>query len=334
MGVLLPGIDGSWEFYMMNKTYPAKSIVTACLAALALAACGGGSDSGGANGVTGNTSTGFSGQDASAPALTNNVATDGFNWINYRRAQAGIGVLARNGMLDHAAQAHSDYQRLNGSVTHDEDPAKQGFTGATPEARVQAAGFALQGDYASGEIIAATSSNTGFYLAEQLVTAIYHRFVMFEPLFREMGTGSATTSANYIYFTTDLGATRGYSPGLPSHTIATWPVNGQTGVDPNFLSDYEEPDPVPDRNEVGYPISIHANLTETVIVKSFTVRPRGGADLSTVLLVKDQDKNTTMNSVAAIIPKARLAANTTYDVTFTGTVGGAAVTRAWSFTTK
>ena len=320
---------------MMRKTYPAKSIVTACLAALALAACGGGSDSGGANGVTGSTSTGFSGQDASAPALTNNVGTDGFNWINYRRSQAGIGVLARNAMLDRAAQAHSDYQKLNGEVTHDEVSGKQGFTGATPEARVRAAGYVLEGDhYATGEIIAATSSNTGFYLAEQLVTAIYHRFVMFEPLFKEMGSGSATTSANYVYFTTELAATRGYSPGLASHGIATWPVNGQTGVQSNFLSDYEEPDPVPDRNEVGYPISVHANLTETVLVQSFTVRPRGGANLATYLLVAGQDKNTTMDSVAAIIPKSPLAANTVYDVTFTGTVGGAAVTRTWSFTTK
>jgi uncharacterized protein YkwD len=327
---------------MMMKMYPVKSTVAACIAALALAACGGGgggsdssgADSGGANGVTGATSTGFSGQDASAPALTNNVATDGFNWINYRRTQAGVGVLARNGMLDRAAQAHSDYQRLNGKVTHEEDSTKQGFTGATPEARVQAAGYALQGDYASGEIIAATSSNTGFYLAEQLVTAIYHRFVMFEPLFREMGTGSAATSANYIYFTTNLASTRGYAPGLPSHTVATWPVNGQTGVDPNFLSDYEEPDPVPDRNEVGYPISVHANLTETVHVQSFTVRPRGGSNLNTTLLVKGVDTNTTMDSVAAIVPLAPLAARTTYDVTFTGTVGGAAVTRTWSFTTR
>ncbi|MGJ7917340.1 CAP domain-containing protein [Massilia sp. LXY-6] len=324
---------------MMNKTYPAKHIVAACVAALALAACGGGSNSNGsssgsASGVTGGTSTGFSGQDASAPALTSDVATDGFNWINYRRAQAGVGVLARNGMLDHAAQAHSDYQRLNGKVTHTEDPTKPGFTGADEKNRVEAAGYALQGDNIVGEIIAATNNNTGFYMAEQLVTAIYHRFVMFEPLFREMGAGSAKTSANYLYFTTELGATRGYSPGLPSHAIATWPVNGQTGVPPNFLSDYEEPDPVPDLNEVGYPISIHANLTETVAVQSFTVRPRGGGDLKVRLLVKGQDANTTMNSVAAIIPLAPLAANTTYDVSFTGTVGGAAVTKTWSFTTK
>lgn len=321
---------------MMSKTLTAKTIVAACIAALALAACGG-SDSGSTNGASSaasGASTGFSGQDASAPILTNNVANDGFNWINYRRAQAGVGALARNNMLDRAAQAHSDYQRMNSTVTHDEDPAKPGYTGATVEARVQAAGYTLVRDYASGEIIAATANNSGFYMAEQLVTAIYHRFVMFEPLFRDMGAGAATGTDKYTYFTTNLGATHGYSAGLPSHTIVSWPVNGQTGVETTFASDYEEPDPVPDRNEVGYPISIHANLTETVAVQGFTVRPRGGANLPTRLLVKGQDPNTGMSSVAAIIPLAPLAANTTYDVSFTGTVGGAAVSRTWSFTTK
>jgi uncharacterized protein YkwD len=326
---------------MMSKTHPAKSIVAAFIAALALAACGGGSNNGsasGANGATGSTgSTGFSGQDASAPVLTNNVATDGFNWINYRRSQVGAGALTRNSQLDRAAQAHSDYQRLNGYVTHVEKSSESGFTGATSKDRIQAAGYTLVPGYAEGEIIAATTNNNGFYMAEQLVSAIYHRFVMFEPLFRDMGTGSAATPANYIYFTTNLATTRGYSPGLPSHAIITWPFNGQTGVEPNFFSDYEEPDPVPDKgvNEVGYPISVHANLTEPIAVQSFTVRSRGGsADLKTRLLVQGQDVNTTMASVAAIVPLAPLAARTTYDVSFNGTVGGAAVTKTWSFTTK
>jgi uncharacterized protein YkwD len=320
---------------MMSKTHPAKGVIAACIAALALAACGGGgSDSGSASSSAAGTFTGFSGLDASAPVLTNNIATDGFNWINYRRAQAGVGVLARNSMLDRSAQAHSDYQRLNSTVTHSEDPAKSGFTGATVDARVQAAGYTLVRDYASGEIIAATNNSSGFYMAEELVTAIYHRFVMFEPLFKDMGSGAATGSDSYNYFTTNLGATRGYSAGLPSHTIVTWPVNGQTGVQTTFASNFEEPDPVPDVDYVGYPISIHANLTETVSVQSFTVRPRGGAELARRLLVKGQDANTTMSSVAAIVPIAPLAANTTYDVSFSGTVGGAAVSKTWSFTTK
>jgi uncharacterized protein YkwD len=321
---------------MMSKTHPAKGIVAALIAALALAGCGVASDSdnntGNASGSNGG--SGFSGQDASAPVLTNNVATDGFNWINYRRTQAGVGALTRNAQLDRSSQAHSDYQRLNNTVTHEEQSNKPGFTGATLEDRVRAAGYTLVPDYASGEIIAASTGNTGFFMAEELVTAIYHRFVMFEPLFKDMGSGAATTSANYIYFTTNLGATRGYSPGLPSHTIVTWPFNGQTGVQPTFASDFEEPDPVPDRNEVGYPISVHANLTETLAVQSFTVRPRGGSNLATRLLVKGQDTNTTMASVVSIVPLAPLAANTSYEVSFSGTVGGTAVSKTWSFTTK
>jgi uncharacterized protein YkwD len=321
---------------MMSKTHPAKSIVAALITALALAACGGGgSDGGSANGSTGGMATGFPGQNALAPVFTNNVATDGFNWINYRRAQAGVGVLARNSMLDRSAQAHSDYQRMNNDVTHEEDPAKPGFTGATVGARVQAAGYTLVPEYTWGEIIAASTNSSGFYMAEELVTAIYHRFAMFEPMFKDMGSGSATGSDNYTYFTTNFGATGGYSPGLPSHTIVTWPVNGQTGVQHSFTSDFEEPDPVPDVKDVGYPISIHANLIETVAVQSFTVRPRGGAtDLATRLLVRGRDPNTTMSSVAAIVPLSPLAANTTYDVSFTGTVSGAAVSKTWSFTTK
>jgi uncharacterized protein YkwD len=326
---------------MMIKTHCAKSIAAAAIAAWALVSCGGSDSGGGSNGSASASngvpqSTGFSGQDASAPILTNNVANDGFNWINYRRTQAGVGALARNSMLDRSSQAHSDYQRMNNKVTHEEAPDKPGFTGVTEEDRVKAAGYTLTGEYAAGEIIAATQNNTGFYMAEQLVSAIYHRFVMFEPKFRDMGSGASTTSAGYIYFTSNLGATGTYGAGLPSNTIVTWPFNGQTGVDTNFLSDYEEPDPVPAKgvNEVGYPISVHANLTEAVAVQSFTVHARGGADLKTRLLVKDQDPNTTMMSVAAIVPLSRLAANTIYDVSFTGTVDGTPVSKTWSFTTR
>jgi hypothetical protein len=37
---------------------------------------------------------------------------------------------------------------------------------------------------------------------------------------------------------------------------------------------------------------------------------------------------------AAIIPLAPLAAGTTYDVSFSGTVDGTALSKSWSFTTK
>jgi uncharacterized protein YkwD len=315
----------------------ARQIAVACTAAWALVACGGGgggsnNNAGASNGAQ---STGFSGQDASAPTVTNNIATDGLNWINYRRSQIGMPVLARNGVIDVAAQGHSDYQRINNVVTHDQTAGKTGYTGARLQDRLTNAGYVFGSPNAIGEVISATTNGTGFYMAEELITAIYHRFVIFEPVFKEIGAGAATTSANYSYFTADFVANTGYGTGIPAGTIVTWPFNGQTQVAPNFNSDYEEPDPVPDRNEVGYPVSVHTNLTRKLTVQSFTIRAHGSnTDLATRLLAQGQDANTTTQSAAAIVPLARLASGTTYDVTFTGAVDGVAVSRSWSFTTK
>jgi len=321
---------------MMNSMLRVRQIALACTAAWALVACGGGGGGGsnaGAPNVT--PSTGFSGQDASAPTATNNIATDGLNWINYRRSQIGMPALARNAVIDTAAQGHSDYQRINNVVTHDQTAGKTGYTGARLQDRLQNAGYVFGSPNAIGEVISATSNGSGFYMAEELITAIYHRFVIFEPVFKEIGAGAATTSANYSYFTADFVANNGYGTGIPTGTIVTWPFNGQTQVTPNFNSDYEEPDPVPDRNEVGYPVSVHTNLTRKLTVQSFTIRAHGtNTDLATRLLAQGQDANTTTQSAAAIVPLARLASATTYDVTFTGAVDGVPVSRSWSFTTK
>ena len=323
---------------MMSRMHRAKSIAAACIAAWALVACGGGggNDNASGSGSTGGSpSTGFSGQDATAPTLTNNVATDGFNWINYRRTQVGMSTLTRNARIDNAAQGHSDYQRINNVVTHDQTAGKQGFTGVRLQDRMTAAGYVFGSPNAIGEVISATSNRSGFYMAEELITAIYHRFVIFEPVFREMGTGSATNSSSYTYFTADFATNNGYGAGIPAGTVAAWPFNGQTQVPVNFLSDYEEPDPVPDINEVGYPVSVHVDLTRTLTVQSFTIRARGAtANLATRLLAKGQDANTTTASAAAIVPLAPLAAATTYDVSFSGAINGTPVSKTWSFTTR
>lgn len=330
---------------MISSVLRAKHIGVACIAAWALVACGGGGgkDTGSVTGATSSNatpSTGLATQDVTAPTLTNNVATDGRAWLNYRRSQAGMSVLADNTKIDAAAQGHSDYQRLNNTVTHVQTAGKQGFTGATLNDRFRAAGYIVGGNSnAIGEVIAANTgtSPSGFYMAEQLITAIYHRFVIFEPVFKEIGSGSAlaSTSSSYTYFTTDFAANNGYGPGLSSGTLAIWPFNGQVSVPVDFYSDNEEPDPVPNANQVGYPISVHANLSSKLLVTSFTVSVHGSATpLTTRLLSQATDSNMADNgSAAAIIPLSPLAAGTTYDVTFTGTLDGAAVNRSWSFTT-
>ncbi|NYE64051.1 uncharacterized protein YkwD [Duganella sp. 1224] len=311
--------------------------LAAWLGALLLAACGGGGggDNGGLTGPA--TSPPPLTQEPGAPAMTGNTATDGFNWINYRRAQLGLSVLARNSQISAAAQGHSDYQRLNNTITHEQTAGQPGFTGVSLYDRLSAAGYTLnRRAYAIGEVISATSDPSGFYQAEQLITAIYHRFVIFEPVFRELGTGAATAASGTTYFTADFAVLDSFS-GLGLGRYVTYPRDRQANVPVNFFSDSESPDPVPNQNEVGYPISLHADsygsAPGTVTVQSFTVAPRGGAALSTRSLSYNGGTNGAVTAVA-IVPLARLKSATTYDVNFTGTVAGRAVDYSWAFTTQ
>jgi hypothetical protein len=219
-------------------------------------------------------------------------------------------------------------------VTHDQTVGKPGFTGVHLLDRLQAAGYTFaNASYAYGEVISATTNNSGFYMAEELITAIYHRFVIFEPKFKEIGTGAATTSAGYTYFTSDFTANNGFGQGIGLGALVVWPFNGQANVPGNFFSDYESPDPVAGVNEVGYPVSVHADINATLVVQNFTMRPRGGTDVAVKLLKRDTDPDTP-TSAAAIVPLAVLKANTTYDVSFSGTVDAVPVSRSWFFTTK
>lgn len=307
--------------------------------AMLLSACGGGggsSPTGSNNAVTPPTtpSTPTTPNQPGAPVATGDTATDGFNWFNYRRSQIGLSVLTRNSRIDTAAVGHSNYLRQNNTVVHVQTQGNPGFTGAQLSDRFAAAGYTLANPYAYGEVISAASDRSGFYHAEELIAAIYHRFVVFEPVFREMGTGAATGGNNYTYFTADLATVNGYGAGVGRGNVANYPADGQTAVPVSFFSDNESPDPVPNQNEVGYPISVHADISAQLRVTTFTVRQRGATgDLSVRTLVRATDTETP-TSAAAIIPLARLSAGTTYDVTFSGTVDSVPVSRNWSFTTK
>ena len=323
-----------------------RHLILSAMAALLLGACGGGAGDatlGGNNSsltssmpTTPSAAVGnvVATASAGAPVSVGNVAADGLNWINYRRAQIGMSTLTEHALVDRAAQSHSDYQRMNNTISHSERPDAWGYTGAGLQARLLAAGLPLNKDnFVAGEVIASSTNSSGFFMAEELVTAIYHRFVIFEPVFKDIGTGSATSERNFTYFTADFVANNGYGPGLGRGQLRNWPVNGQSGVQPNFYSDQEEPDPVVLANEVGYPVSVHGDYGTAVSVAKFTIKPRNGSELAVKLLQNATDANTP-TSAAAIIPLAPLAAATTYDVVFTGSAGGAPVSLSWSFTTK
>ena len=185
--------------------------MAACAAALALAGCGGDANNDSAS-PPDSQPTPAPPVEAGQPAITNNVAVDGRNWINYRRGQAGVPTVTQNGQLDTAAQGHSDWQRRNNKVSHEQTAGTTGFTGITVRDRLTAAGYTFSGSFAYGEVIAATTNRNGGEMVDELITAIFHRFVIFEPVFKEVGTGAATGGNT-------TGATAGALAGRASSPI-------------------------------------------------------------------------------------------------------------------
>lgn len=312
---------------------------TALALSLLLAACGGGGSSGGVASQPATNTTTKGCVDVAPAAISSNTATEGFNQLNLRRGQMGLLPLSRNVLIDNAAQGHSVYQKVNDTITHEQTSGRNCFSGITVFDRLTAANYKFNpaNSYAYGEVISASGDLSGVSNAEDLVTAIYHRFVMFEPKFKEAGAGSFGLSATgYNFFTVEFAA-NGLSGGLGAGNFAIYPFANQTGITPVFAHKQESPDPVPDQPQdfVGYPVSVHADIDTTVTVASFTLQPRGGQTLPTRLLSKATDPSgETPSSAAAIVPLSPLTSATTYDVQFVGAVSGLPVTRSWSFTTR
>ncbi|MBZ0092360.1 MAG: pilus assembly protein N-terminal domain-containing protein [Sulfuricellaceae bacterium] len=249
------------------------------------------------------------------------------NQINLRRGQVGLATLAWNGQLEQAARGHSNYLALNNITGHYQTAGSSGFTGADPGARITNAGYAWRG---YDEVIAFGPSS-GVVAVENLMEAIYHRFGIFSTYVDEIGSGFADTHPTYTYvMTADLATRNSTLPSPGANWVGVYPYNGETGVPIDFYSDEESPDPVPNANRVGYPISIHLDQSQTLGVTSFTVSANGSA-LPTIQLTSVDGH--TPKSASAIIPTQALTYGTTYTANFSGTANGAALNKTWSFTT-
>jgi uncharacterized protein YkwD len=325
---------------------PSAWLVSLLIAAVFVAGCsggGGGDSSNAASGaqlqsgeVSGATPVPDSlAAEAGMPEPTGVMATDGYNWINFRRQQMGLAAVSRNTLVDQAAQAHSNYQALINDITHEEVEAQSGFTGVSVYERLIATQYSFPlTNFAYGEIIVATGDTNGFNAAEDLITSIYHRFVLFEPKFLEAGAGVTTGPTGRAYFTIDFASRALRQGGLGSGRLVTYPSANQQNLPTVFYSDQEQPDPVPDRNEVGYPVSVHADITSSIQVQTFTISPRGGTPLTSKLLTRENDGEIGYPSVAAIIPLAQLQPQSFYDVQFIGSVDSVPVNLFWSFKTR
>jgi hypothetical protein len=249
--------------------------------------------------------------------------------VNLTRQQVGLSAVSLNNNLNQAAQAHADYLQTNlNGISHDETPGLPGFTGAAPSARLTAAGYgwSTMNEVISGGVASGQDAVRG------LVQAIYHRFGILAPSVAEAGIGIGTAAGKWPNVVIDFGATVSNAVTMPAGWLGTYPVQGQTDVTRDFFSDTEVPDPVPNLNRVGYPVSIHAGANDTLSVSSFSLKPVGGSVLDVRLLANPADTHVPA-SAAAIVPVLPLAYGTSYQADFSGTRNGQTVSLSWTFTT-
>ena len=225
-----------------------------------------------------------------------------------------------------------------------EVPGRPGFTGAIVSDREIAAGApaGTNGSECAGFALVQDTPGNGTVFAERLFGTVYHRYVLMNQ--NSTGIGSyvdrTPPPAPPLGSAINLGYV-GNGQNNAGNYVGVFPVNGQTNVPLGFTA--ERPSPIPvgySPASVGYPITLASQQSTNLTVTSFTVAAEGSSTPLLVALITSSSNTEAgyFPNSASIIPLQNLAANTTYNVSFTGTAAGAttaglSISKQWSFTT-
>lgn len=239
---------------------------------------------------------------ASAEAKPSNA----IQYLNTLRTQAGLLPFHSNKALSKAAQAHAKYltrQQRNG---HYEKKGLKGFSGVTPTDRTLRAGYASKMVMENLSVNAKDSKDA----IDNLMSAIYHRFVFFNTQKDEIGEGVSRRPAKAkmkTAFVYDLGSSAlrklcntYVDDTMPKHYVSNvckdssklipqsqynekineirrknakiilYPYHNQENVAPAFF--IEHPHPLPGSKVSGYPISVQFNEAYFKKVKLLSFR--------------------------------------------------------------
>jgi len=289
--------------------------------------------------------------------------------LNEIREAIGMNTLIQEESLDRAAQAHADYLIANHVATHDEIPGLPKFTGVTPAERAIRAGYLSR---QVSENLSAHNSDAQSSI-DGLFSAIYHRFGFLDTWIDEIGVGVTQNPQGkkenafvYVMGNSQINALcqerpfQGYGRYVYSickekeHKIAEkrflkardankwlnpklilYPYDGQTDVPPAFYD--ESPDPLPDYDVSGFPISVIFNdyFFKHVTLSSFTLSSQGKTLHHVRLLTKENDPNKRLTDHQfALMPLERLRYNTQYTAKIRYQVDGKSGEVVWHFHTK
>ncbi len=240
--------------------------------------------------------------------------------INDVRTKMGMPAINCNDKIQKAAINHAKYQGLNNTMTHQEVQGKPGFTGVNFWDRMTAAGF--QGS-AAYEVISGNATGSG--TVSSLMDTVLHRVPFASFWSGSYGFGNYVSGGTAKYGTIDFANISG-SPSAGARAI--WPIANATGVKTSFNCTSESPNPCDaGYTVVGYPISLSAGSGLTNVVTKL-VKTGSATGLG------HMKKIVANNTQVYLIPKAQLAASTSYTVTVSGTQNGSNFTKTWSFKTQ
>jgi uncharacterized protein YkwD len=223
-----------------------------------------------------------------------------------------------------AARNHSSYIGQNGwTLTHTETQGKPGFTGVNFWDRTSYTGYTGSPSF---EVVHSVSDAHEAITGQNgWINTLYHRIPFVAYGTKDYGFGYASGGGQTS--TTDFGSGNSAS----KTAMTTWPANGDTAVWTTFHNAYEIPNPLPNQQVAGYPITIVGGAALTLATHDITAN--NGAVSHIVMSSSNDPAGLIPSSQIYLIPNNVLSKNTKYTVHVTGTVNGQAYDLAFAFTT-
>ena len=274
------------------------------------------------------------------------------NYLNRLRQGAGLVPFSSENSLKRASKNHALYLALHKKYGHYEESNLTGFTGAFASQRVQYEG------YNTSLIIENVSANNQNYKEsiDGLFSAIYHRFAFLDFQADEIGIGVEQNSLskgstafvynigsnalNQLYKKDKNPSHKALETALNTHKnrnkkFITYPFPNQIDIPPAFFD--ELPDPLPNYDVSGFPISISFNQAHFKNIKllKFELFNEKMEPLKTIIYNHKNDPNKRLDKFSfALFPLKRLEWNSHYNIKFLAQIDKEFITKEWSFKTK
>jgi len=290
------------------------------------------------------------------------------SYLNQIRRKMNMLTLAKNDTLKNAAKAHAYYLTSNNESTHEEIPGHLNYVATNPVER------AFKMGYNSAQVSEnlSTHHHTAHQAVDGLFSAIYHRFGFLSTSINEMGVGVSQDELDrdrsafvFLMGNSDVNilcSGKSYTGGGsywksckdPSQRIdeknfleamnygkqnnpslIVYPYDEQREVPPAFYS--EVPDPLPEYDVSGFPISVEFNdyYHKDVTLLSFSLYDYSSNVVESYLMDNANDPHQRFSkSQFALFPLKRLKYNMKYRVELAYSANDEIRKHTWYFYTK